>query len=144
MDIDYILTDTSQTSDGLHCAEKKYQTQALTSCHKNNRTARERKKDDKNKKTECRENTGFSGGTWLSTLPLPWRHDTGWYRRARTHTCTHTYALPVTSEKEHQKWKEGAEEGVLGSLTFQVEFLLQCGNVILFGQTHLSKSGIVS
>ena len=32
----------------------------------------------------------------------------------------------------------------MGSLTFQVEFPLQCGNVTLFSQTHLSKPGRVS
>lgn len=73
---------------------------------------------------------------------LPWRQDIGLCRPTDVRTYTFTQSHSVReSAKKVEKEDRG---GVLGSLTFQVEFLLQCGNVKLFSQTHLSKSGRVS
>lgn len=70
------------------------------------------------------------------------------YLGDRAQECTdpqmhaHIHACPVTWERVRERQR--AQEEEVDSLTFQVEFLLQCGNVILFSQTHLSKSRRVS
>lgn len=81
-------TDTTQT-DGLHCVEKTQKTKAVTSRHNLPNSIKKRKV--RQNRAQNKHWVFCDGGTWISTLLLPWRQDTGSYRPTDVHiysTCS--------------------------------------------------------
>lgn len=108
---------------------------------KKKKTQQEKRQNQK--RTEPRENTG-SLQRWYLTFHSAVTLETG-HKIAQTHRCVLTYVLAQWHERKCTNSGKGRlRRGVQGSLTFQVEFMRQFGNVKSFGQAHRSKSGRVS
>lgn len=108
---------------------------------KKKKTQQEKRQNQK--RTEPRENTG-SLQRWYLTFHSAVTLETG-HKIAQTHRCVLTYVLTQWHERKCTNSGNGRlRRGVQGSLTFQVEFMRQFGNVKSFGQAHRSKSGRVS
>lgn len=108
---------------------------------KKKKTQQEKRQNQK--RTEPRENTG-SLQRWYLTFHSAVTLETG-HKIAQTHRCVLTYVLAQWHERKCTNSGKGRlRRGVQGSLTFQVEFMRQFGNVKSFGQAHRSKSRRVS
>lgn len=102
------------------------------------------KKRDKTKREQSQEKILDLYKRWYLTFHSAVTLETG-HKIAQTHRCVLTYVLAQWHERKCTNSGKGRlRRGVQGSLTFQVEFMRQFGNVKSFGQAHRSKSGRVS